>query len=180
MAFDPVINLGDLDGSNGFRIDGVAAIDWSGRAPSGAGDINGDGFDDLIIGAGGADPNGMNFAGSSYIVFGTDAGFAATLDLASLNGSTGFRLDGVASGENSGFSVSAAGDLITTSQFGFGLAVAILIDATIVRSVLVPATMKLLGDKNWYLPSFLHWLPDLRVEGGAPAPNAAAVAGGDD
>ncbi|MFP6595790.1 MAG: MMPL family transporter [Dehalococcoidia bacterium] len=77
----------------------------------------------------------------------------------------------------------AAGDLVTTSQFGFGLAVAILIDATIVRSVLVPATMKLLGDKNWYLPSFLHWLPDLRVEGGAPivVPDAAAApAGGDD
>jgi RND superfamily putative drug exporter len=76
---------------------------------------------------------------------------------------------------------AAAGDLVTTSQFGFGLAVAILIDATIVRSVLVPSTMKLLGDKNWYLPGFLHWLPDLRVEGGAPAPGAAtAPAGGDD
>ena len=74
----------------------------------------------------------------------------------------------------------AAGDLITTSQFGFGLAVAILIDATIVRSVLVPSTMKLLGDKNWYLPGFLHWLPDLRVEGGAPAPDVAAVPAGVD
>ena len=75
----------------------------------------------------------------------------------------------------------AAGDLVTTSQFGFGLAVAILIDATIVRSVLVPSTMKILGDRNWYLPSFLHWLPDLRVEGGASAPEpAAAPAGADD
>ena len=77
----------------------------------------------------------------------------------------------------------AAGDLVTTSQFGFGLAVAILIDATIIRSVLVPSTMKLLGDKNWYLPSFLNWLPDLRVEGGDPAPDMAAApapAGGDD
>ena len=63
----------------------------------------------------------------------------------------------------------AAGDLITTSQFGFGLSVAILVDGTIIRSVLVPPTMKLLGDKNWYLPGFLHWLPDLRVEGGPPA-----------
>ncbi|MBT3943278.1 MAG: MMPL family transporter [Chloroflexi bacterium] len=75
----------------------------------------------------------------------------------------------------------AAGDLITTSQFGFGLAVAILIDATIVRSVLVPSTMKLLGDRNWYLPSFLHWIPDVRVEGGSSAPESvSAVAGGDD
>jgi len=50
-------------------------------------------------------------------------------------------------------------------QMGFGLAVAVLLDATIVRSVLVPATMALLGDRNWYLPRWLHWLPDLRVEG---------------
>ena len=49
---------------------------------------------------------------------------------------------------------------------GFGLAVAVLLDATIVRSVLVPASMALLGDRNWYLPKWLNWLPDLRVEGG--------------
>jgi RND superfamily putative drug exporter len=48
---------------------------------------------------------------------------------------------------------------------GFGIAVALLIDATIVRSVLVPATMKLLGERNWYLPSWLTWLPDVHVEG---------------
>ena len=57
----------------------------------------------------------------------------------------------------------AVGDLATFQQFGFGLAIAILVDATIIRSVLVPATMKLLGDRNWYLPGFLKWLPDLRV-----------------
>ena len=50
-------------------------------------------------------------------------------------------------------------------QMGFGLSVAILLDATIVRIVLVPATMAMLGDWNWYLPSWLSWLPDLRVEG---------------
>ena len=57
----------------------------------------------------------------------------------------------------------AVGDLATFQQFGFGLAMAILVDAMIIRSVLVPATMKLLGDRNWYLPGFLSWLPDLRV-----------------
>lgn len=57
----------------------------------------------------------------------------------------------------------AVGDLATFQQVGFGLAIAILIDATIIRSVLVPASMKLLGDRNWYLPGFLKWLPDLRV-----------------
>ena len=48
-------------------------------------------------------------------------------------------------------------------QVGFGLAVAVFLDATIVRSILVPSTMQLLGDRNWYLPSFLDWLPELKV-----------------
>jgi putative drug exporter of the RND superfamily len=59
----------------------------------------------------------------------------------------------------------AAGDLVMLQQMGFGLAVAVLIDATIVRSILVPASMKLLGDRNWYLPRWLRWLPDVKVEG---------------
>jgi RND superfamily putative drug exporter len=58
----------------------------------------------------------------------------------------------------------ASGDLVDMQQMGFGLGVAVLLDATIVRSVLVPATMRLLGDRNWYLPRRLEWLPDLRVE----------------
>ncbi len=58
-------------------------------------------------------------------------------------------------------------------QLGFGLAVAVLIDATVVRCVLVPASMRLLGTWNWYLPNFLRWLPDLRIEGAAPAGHAA-------
>jgi uncharacterized membrane protein YdfJ with MMPL/SSD domain len=52
---------------------------------------------------------------------------------------------------------------------GFGVAVALLVDATIVRSVLVPASMKLLGGWNWYLPSSLSWLPEVHVEGHAAA-----------
>jgi RND superfamily putative drug exporter len=58
----------------------------------------------------------------------------------------------------------ATGRLVMLQQMGFGLAVAIFLDATIVRSILIPASMKLLGDKNWWFPSFLEWLPDLRVE----------------
>jgi RND superfamily putative drug exporter len=58
----------------------------------------------------------------------------------------------------------AAGRLVVLQQMGFGLAVAVLIDATIVRSVLVPAAMRLLGARNWYLPTWLQWLPDLRVD----------------
>jgi RND superfamily putative drug exporter len=48
---------------------------------------------------------------------------------------------------------------------GFGLAVAVFMDATIVRSILVPASMRLLGDRNWYLPRWLEWLPRVNVEG---------------
>jgi RND superfamily putative drug exporter len=51
---------------------------------------------------------------------------------------------------------------------GFGLAVAVFMDATIVRTLLVPASMRLLGDLNWYLPSWLQWLPKLNVEGHEP------------
>ena len=65
----------------------------------------------------------------------------------------------------------AMGDLIMFQQMGFGVAVALLIDATIIRSVLVPAVMTLLGKWNWYLPSWLHWLPEVHIEGRrAPAP----------
>jgi RND superfamily putative drug exporter len=73
----------------------------------------------------------------------------------------------------------AAGDLVGLQQMGFGLGLAVLLDATIVRTVLVPASMKLLGKWNWYLPNWLGWLPDLRVEG-PKAPEAPAVAGGAD
>ncbi|MGH9150981.1 MAG: MMPL family transporter, partial [Acidimicrobiales bacterium] len=78
----------------------------------------------------------------------------------------------------------AAGRMVAFQQMGFGLAVAVLIDATLVRSVLVPASMKLLGRRNWYLPPWLEWLPHLGVEGPAsrvvdlrdPAPAAAPTA----
>ena len=62
------------------------------------------------------------------------------------------------------FGAFASGETIINQQVGFGLSVAILLDATLVRSVLVPATMEMLGARNWYLPSWLSWLPDLRVE----------------
>ncbi len=58
----------------------------------------------------------------------------------------------------------AMGETVINQQVGFGLAVAVLLDATLVRSVLAPATMDLLGRGNWYLPGVLRWLPDLRVE----------------
>jgi RND superfamily putative drug exporter len=63
------------------------------------------------------------------------------------------------------FSGFALGDLVAFQQMGFGVAISLLIDATIIRSVLLPAVMKLLGEWNWYLPSWLRWLPDFHVEG---------------
>ena len=62
------------------------------------------------------------------------------------------------------FSGFASGNMVVNQQAGFGLAVAVLLDATLVRGILVPASMQLLGDRNWYMPSWLGWLPDLRVE----------------
>ncbi|MFL5922011.1 MAG: MMPL family transporter [Gaiellaceae bacterium] len=77
------------------------------------------------------------------------------------------------------FSGFAMGDLVMFQQMGFGIAVALLIDATIIRSVLLPAAMSLLGRWNWYLPSWLEWLPRIQIEA-EPRPAAtepAAAAG---
>jgi uncharacterized membrane protein YdfJ with MMPL/SSD domain len=70
----------------------------------------------------------------------------------------------------------AIGDLVMFQQMGFGLAVALLIDATIVRSVLVPASMQLLGGWNWFLPRWLSWIPDAHLEGGATREHEALPA----
>jgi RND superfamily putative drug exporter len=70
------------------------------------------------------------------------------------------------------FAVFATLSMMFFKQFGVGLAVAVLLDATIVRAVLLPASMKLLGDWNWYLPSWLEWLPrfDEEIEAAREAP----------
>jgi hypothetical protein len=109
-GFAANLNLGSLDGSNGFRLNGVAADDFSGSSVASAGDVNGDGFADLIVGAQGADPHGV-VSGASYVVFGQALGFAANFDLSSLDGSNGFKLSGVAMADLSGYSVASAGDV---------------------------------------------------------------------
>jgi RND superfamily putative drug exporter len=80
-------------------------------------------------------------------------------------GSTGAIITGAALIMVAVFGGFAAGDLVMFQQMGFGLAVAIILDATIVRTVLVPATMKLLGHRNWYFPRWLRWLPEIHIEG---------------
>jgi RND superfamily putative drug exporter len=83
------------------------------------------------------------------------------------------------------FGAFALGDLVQLQQMGFGLAVAVFIDATLIRSILVPASMELLGARNWYLPTWLEWLPEVNIEGTAaprqrkivlgPAPRVSGI-----
>jgi RND superfamily putative drug exporter len=67
------------------------------------------------------------------------------------------------------FSIFGTISIIFLKQFGVGLAIAVFLDATIVRAVLLPSAMKLLGDRNWYLPRWLEWLPRVELEAPAPA-----------
>ena len=72
------------------------------------------------------------------------------------------------------FGIFATLSSLELKQMGIGLATAVLIDATIIRGVLLPSCMKLLGDRNWYLPKWLEWLPKIELEGPAPEPAAEA------
>ena len=85
------INLSGLDGTGGFKVLGAAlSKDELGISVSDAGDVNGDGIGDIIVGAHRASfVNGM-YSGASYVVFGKTGGFGATLDVSTLNGSNGF------------------------------------------------------------------------------------------
>jgi len=103
-GFSSSLDLSTLDGTNGFVINGIDAQDFSGRSVSGAGDVNGDGFDDVIIGAPGFG------RGESYVVFGNSSGFSASLDLSTLDGTNGFTINGIGGSDRSGTSVSSAGD----------------------------------------------------------------------
>jgi hypothetical protein len=107
--FQANVPVSSIDGSNGFRVSGIAAQDNAGGAVARAGDFNGDGYEDLIVGAVSADSRGEN-SGSSYVVFGKAGGFDANLALSDLNGVNGFTIAGQAPSDSSGGSVSGAGD----------------------------------------------------------------------
>ena len=102
-------DLASLNGTNGFKIKGVTDHGFAGYSVSGAGDVNGDGFADLVIGSA-VDDIGPNEIGS-YVVFGKADGFGSTVNLAALNGTDGFKLTGVSAIDNTGNSVSGAGDI---------------------------------------------------------------------
>lgn len=104
-----LLSLLSLNGDNGFKLDGELTGDSCGFSVSAAGDINADGISDLLIGANGY-YNGA--AGHSYVIFGAkNIGAEGLLALSTLNGTNGFRLDGEAIGDYSGYAVSAAGDI---------------------------------------------------------------------
>ncbi len=102
------ISLANLNGANGFKLDGENNGDWSGYSVSSTGDINGDGYVDLLIGA----PHWNVTKGRSYVVFGgPGVGSSGNISLSSLNGTNGFKLDGENNGEESGCSVRVTQDI---------------------------------------------------------------------
>jgi hypothetical protein len=115
-AFAASVDPGSLSGTNGFRIAGAQEISLTGFSVSDAGDINGDGFDDVLVGAPFANEGGMT-RGAVYVVFGRPGSFDPSVPLQDLPASDGFKLSGAANGDRAGFSLSGAGDL---NGDGFG------------------------------------------------------------
>jgi len=115
VGSEGVFELAELDGPNGFAIKGKDVSDKAGQSVSGAGDINGDGFADVIIGAPDANPDdtdaSSDFAGESYVVFGRNGGYGGSLRLSNLNGTNGFLIEGLNRDDGFGDSVSGAGDI---------------------------------------------------------------------
>ncbi|MCP4385473.1 MAG: hypothetical protein GY798_29345, partial [Hyphomicrobiales bacterium] len=111
-----VIDLSSLSAAEGFIVQGDAGGDLAGRSVSSAGDVNGDGFDDLVLGAHHGDDGGGN-AGEAYVVFGSGSGFGSdvggrqVIDLTGLSAAEGFIIQGDAASDAAGRSVSSAGDV---------------------------------------------------------------------
>ncbi|MBE9187540.1 FG-GAP repeat protein [Microcoleus sp. LEGE 07076] len=111
QKFPASVNLSQLNGQNGFTLNGTDAEGFSGGTVSSAGDINGDGIKDFIIGAFGAAVNGQNNAGKTYIVFGTNQGFPTNFNLANLNGNNGFAVTGTNTFDYAGLFATGISDI---------------------------------------------------------------------
>ena len=123
QSFGVSFDLGSLNGTNGFVINGIDAVDQAGYEVAGVGDINDDGINDFIIGARGADTDGDNHTGEAYVVFGSAGGFDAAFELADLNGTNGFTIVGVTAEGFLGAGLAAApgdfdGDGISDALIG--------------------------------------------------------------
>ncbi|MDJ0946478.1 MAG: Ig-like domain-containing protein [Kiloniellales bacterium] len=105
-----VLDVSTLDGSNGFALNGIAG-DQAGISVAVVGDVDGDGYDDLLIGANLADTGGNENAGQAFLVYGGSGGFAPSLDLQALDGNNGFAINGIAAWDEAGYSVGRAGDV---------------------------------------------------------------------
>lgn len=110
-AYASVLDLTTLAAADGFVITGLNAFDLFGESVASAGDVNGDGYDDIIVGARAATTAGGSGSGESYVNFGTGASFGTTFDVATLDGTNGFRILGAAASDRSGKSVASAGDI---------------------------------------------------------------------
>ena len=111
--FPADVSLPSLTGPTGFKLNGIGSYDWTGYDASGAGDLNGDGFDDIIVNARMQWSSGATYpAGRAYVVFGgPDVAPTGSLDLSALDGTNGFTITPAVSNENIGYSVSEAGDV---------------------------------------------------------------------
>ncbi len=124
-----IVSLDDLDGTNGFRLEGAIARQGVGSAVAAAGDVNGDGIDDVLVGAEGTSPYGSDPVPSgAYVVFGSRDGFAPTLSVDDLDGTNGFHFAAEQPGNGTGLRLSATdlngdglGDVLVSISGGLGV-----------------------------------------------------------
>lgn len=174
-SFPAVVDPASLNGANGFRIDGIDENDRTGTSVSTAGDINGDGFADVIIGAPYAAPGGADGKGRAYVVFGNDT-FAPSIDLASLDGDDGFQINGVAAQSYAGRIVNAAGDL---NSDGYGDVLVTAGSYLAARSLDTGTTFVLFGRPTFSAKvnlSDLNGTTGFRIEGISQGDNAGRSA----